>query len=50
MKIDEKLVGEVIDNYCEVGKVALENFTYSEKEQIYKIATDYYGLSFKRRK
>ena len=46
MKIDEKVVSRVINNYCEVGSEALERFNESEKEQIYNIASVYYGLTF----
>jgi len=46
MRIDEKLVASVINRYCEIGSKALDRYNRSEKEQIYNIASIYYGLSF----
>ena len=48
-KINERVVSRVINNYCEVGSKALERFNGSEKEQIYNIASIYYGLTFNSR-
>ena len=50
MRIDEKLVANVINRYCEVGSVeALKRFNNSEREKIYNIASVYYGLIFRNK-
>lgn len=47
-KINIKVVGKIIDNYCllENKYDAFKGFNKSEVKQVIKIASDYYGLNF----